>query len=574
MMLSRRERVEAIHRYPMTDVLIIGAGINGIGVFRDLALQGVDVRMVDQGDYCSGASAASSHMAHGGIRYLENGEFRLVREAVQERNRLIQHAPHMVKALPTTIPIFKLFSGLFNAPLKFLGIMDRPAERGAIVIKLGMMLYDSYTRSQGTVPRHVFLNRQESLARFPALNPKILYTGTYFDGAILSPERLAVELILDGVEANERAIPLNYVRANGVQDNQIALVDEVGDEEMTVHPRVVVNAGGPWIDHINTTFGRETQYIGGTKGSHLVLNNPDLREAIGDHEVFFENEDGRMVLVFPLGDRVLIGTSDMRTDSPDEVVVTDEEVAYFFDMLGRVFPGIPVDQTQIVFTYSGVRPLKRSDSARPGQISRNHSIETFELEGEPPLTVYSLVGGKWTSFRAFSEQVSDRILAQLGRRREVSTREMGMGGGRGYPKTVEGQTDWIDRLASHFGLPRDRVEALFDRYGTRAKSVAEFVSMGRDRCLSNYPSYSLREIAYIVQNEDVIHLDDFLLRRSKIGMLGGCTTEGLMELGDVFRELSGWDAEQVLGEIERADYILRTKHRMSFKGYVSDRGTV
>src|SRR5512139_167976 len=120
-------------------VLIVGGGINGVGVFRDLAANGVDVLLVERADFCSGSSAASSHMAHGGIRYLENGEFRLVREAVQERNRLIENAPHLVKPLPTVIPIFKFWSGLLNAPAKFLRLLDQPSERGSVVIKIGLM---------------------------------------------------------------------------------------------------------------------------------------------------------------------------------------------------------------------------------------------------------------------------------------------------------------------------------------------------------------------------------------------------------------------------------------------------
>src|SRR5215216_6898795 len=142
--MNRNEILSALKENPNVSVLIIGGGINGIGTFRDLALNGIDVLLVERGDFCSGASAASSHMAHGGIRYLENGEFRLVREAVRERNRLIENAPHVVKPLPTTIPIFKRFSGMLNAPLKFLGFLDKPAERGSVVIKIGLMLYDAY----------------------------------------------------------------------------------------------------------------------------------------------------------------------------------------------------------------------------------------------------------------------------------------------------------------------------------------------------------------------------------------------------------------------------------------------
>src|SRR5215211_9520648 len=152
--MNRNEILTALKNKPELSVLIVGGGINGIGTFRDLALNGVDVLLVERSDFCSGASSASSHMAHGGIRYLENGEFRLVREAVQERNRLLQNAPHVVKPLPTTIPIFKRFSGMLNAPLKFLRLLDKPSERGSLVIKLGLILYDAYTGRQRTLPRH------------------------------------------------------------------------------------------------------------------------------------------------------------------------------------------------------------------------------------------------------------------------------------------------------------------------------------------------------------------------------------------------------------------------------------
>src|ERR1044071_7955782 len=148
--MNRSEIFSHLKENSEVSVLIIWGGINGIGTFRDLALNGVHVLLVERGDFCSGASSASSHMAHGGIRYLENGEFRLVREAVQERNRLLQNAPHLVKPLPTTIPIFKRLSGLLNAPLKFFGKLNRPSERGSLIIKLGLMIYDAYTGRQRT----------------------------------------------------------------------------------------------------------------------------------------------------------------------------------------------------------------------------------------------------------------------------------------------------------------------------------------------------------------------------------------------------------------------------------------
>src|SRR5512136_1842144 len=218
MIMNRQETLASLQSLSPR-VLIIGGGINGVGTFRDLALQGVDTLLIDRADFCSGASAASSRMAHGGIRYLENGEFRLVREAVQERNRMIQNAPSLVKPLPTTIPIFKTFSGLFNAPLKFLGLLEKPSERGGLVIKIGLIFYDAFTGQKRLVPRHVFDSRSTSLRKYPRINPAVRYTATYYDGIILSPERLTLELLLDAEGEGDHARSLNYVTLIEVKDN-------------------------------------------------------------------------------------------------------------------------------------------------------------------------------------------------------------------------------------------------------------------------------------------------------------------------------------------------------------------
>ena len=164
-----RPNVARLRERPSADVLIIGAGINGIATFRDLALQGVDVALVERGDYVSGASSASSHMIHGGIRYLENGEFRLVQESVTERNRLLKTAPHYVRPLETTIPIFSTFSGILSAPFRLLVTHGRgkPRERGAALIKMGLMMYDTFSRDGGQVPRHRFHGKKKSLAELP-----------------------------------------------------------------------------------------------------------------------------------------------------------------------------------------------------------------------------------------------------------------------------------------------------------------------------------------------------------------------------------------------------------------------
>ena len=561
--MNRSETLAALKKNPNPSVLIIGGGINGIGAFRDLAINGVDVLLVERGDFCSGASSASSHMAHGGIRYLENGEFRLVREAVRERNLMLQNAPHIVKPLPTAIPIFKRFSGLLNAPLKFFGWLDKPSERGSLVIKIGLMFYDAFTGKQHTVPRHQFFSRKKSLAKWNQINPEIVNTAVYYDGAITNPERLGVEMILDAETENVNARALNYVSMVGGAENTIILRDELTDETYDVHPQLVINAAGAWIDSSNKKLGVSTNFIGGSKGSHIVVDHPELRAAIGDPEFFFENDDGRIVLIFPLFAKVLIGPSDIPIENPEEARCTDDEVDYFLRMTKRVFPDLDLTRQRIVYRYSGVRPLPRSTAKTVSQISRDHTIEV--LSGDwTNLTfpVFSLVGGKWTSFRAFGEQAADKALAYLGLTRKRDTRSMPIGGGRGYERDVLEPNRQMGSLFAWTGVSQERLKILFERYGTRAETIATYINSGTDSTLKSLPDYSFREIAYLVQHEKIIHLDDFLLRRSMLAMLGRLTREMILELTHTLGDILGWDGEQKKAEAARALSILADRHEV------------
>ncbi len=561
--MNRNGILSSLKSNPQISVLIVGGGINGIGTFRDLALNSVDVLLVDRADFCSGASAASSHMAHGGIRYLENGEFRLVREAVQERNRMIQNAPHVVKPLPTTIPIFKIFSGFLNAPFKFMRLLDKPSERGTLVIKIGLMVYDAYTGRQRIVPRHQFHSRAESISRWNKLNPNIVNTATYYDGAILQPERLGLELILDAEAENPNARALNYMSLVSGSGDTLLLRDELADAVYEVKPQLVINAAGPWIDFANHSLGLSTRFIGGTKGSHLVLDHPELRAAIDGHEFFFENEDGRIVLIFPLYDRVLVGTSDIALENPDEARCAEEEVDYFLEMIARVFPSIEVTRDDIVFRFSGVRPLAASHAKTTGQITRDHEIQVIGGEWTGlAFPVYSLVGGKWTSFRAFSEQVTDKTLESLGKTRQKSTRTLPIGGGRSYPVTPEEARKFMDRIVAWTGMPAGRAKSLFERYGTRAEQIATFIGRSQDSPLESLPAYSRREIGFIAQHEKVVHLDDFLLRRSMLAMLGRLTREALDEIAGVLAEYKNWDERQKNAEVARMLEILADRHQV------------
>lgn len=560
--MNRAEQLAYIEQNPQVDVLIIGGGVNGIGTFRDLALQGISVLLVEKGDFASGASAASSHMLHGGIRYLENGEFRLVREALHERNRLLQNAPHYAKPLPTTIPIFRWFSGMLNAPLKFLQLQDKPAERGAAVIKAGLIMYDLYTRENRATPTHDFMLKKTSLQKYPKLNPEIVCTATYYDAWMPSPERLCIDMIRDAEAANPKAHALNYLRVSAAAGDMVTLTDERTGKTYAVQPKTVINAAGPWIDFVNQAMQQPTKFIGGTKGSHLILDHPELHAATSGSEFFFENVDGRIVLIFPYMNRVMVGTTDIRIENPEEAVCTDEEIDYILSLIPKVFPTINVNRSHIVYTFSGVRPLPAADVTRTGAISRDHSIQSIPASDNLKFPIHSLIGGKWTTFRAFSEEAADIALQDVGKQRQSSTKHVAIGGGRGYPPDEEGKQNWLKRLQQKTELPLSELNKLFERYGMYAEDVATYMSAGNDAPLELLPDYTRREIGFIVRNEKVVYLEDFLQRRSLIAMLGQAKPDVIQEIADIFTGMFGWTDVQKAQYLMRVHLLLRDKHRV------------
>ena len=208
-----------------------------------------------------------------------------------------------------------------------------------------------------------------------------------------------------------------------------------------------------------------------------------------------------------------------------------------------------------------MRPLPRSTAKTASQISRDHSIEVLSGDWTHlSFPVYSLVGGKWTSFRAFAEQVTDKVLAHLGGSRKKDTRSLPIGGGRGFPRDPAELKRQIESLSAWTGVTRERLNVLFERYGTRAESIATFMNGGTDFILRSMPDYSRREIIFLVQHEKIVHLDDFILRRSMLAMLGRLTREIVDELADVFGNALGWKTEQKVAEVARTLSILADRH--------------
>jgi glycerol-3-phosphate dehydrogenase len=546
---DRSQRIEEIARNGAFDVIVVGGGINGIGVFHDLAQQGLRVLLVEMNDYCSGCSAAPSRMIHGGLRYLENGEVSLVRESLAERDRLLRNAPHLVRPLPTTVPIERFASGLANAALHFLGFTGRPRPRGALPIKLGLMLYDAITRTGRMLPRHRFRGKAATRAAFPALRPSLRFSATYYDAWISHPERLGIELIGDAMAANPQAMALNYARL-ALADGGLTLKDEETGRVISVTARMIVNATGAWIDDSAASLGARLneRLVSGTKGSHLILDNPALIAALDGQMIYFEHSDGRVCIVFPYLGRVLAGSTDLRVDKAGRTACTPEERDYILSALQGLFPTIPVPPDQIVYAYSGIRPLPVSDADFTGRISRGHAVR--RLHGTVPQV--GMVGGKWTTYRAFAEATVDLVLADLGLTRRVSTRDLTIGGGTGYSDQL------ASGLVTRMGLTGERAAYLVDLYGACAGQVAEFCGVD-DRPLPGVPM-TAGEVRWAVAREQAVHLADVLQRRSPLAIRGLLSRPLVAAVARVMAVELGWSEARTKGEITRFLNDLETWH--------------
>lgn len=541
-----REQLKKLRERPQAQVLIVGGGINGVATFRYLAMQEIDVALVERGDYCQGASGASSHMIHGGIRYLENGEFRLVHEAVRERNSLLEIAAHYVKPLRTTIPIFSTFSGVFAAPLRFLTHRQGKAqERGALLIKIGLVMYDFFAGVTGrNTPWHTFKRGGAARADLPALRQDVKYTATYFDASVHNPERLTLDLLRDALADSGSARASNYVSLQGFGDGRAQLRDELTGEDFDFTADVIINATGAWVDLTNEQLGMRTRWTGGTKGSHIVVDSPELLAATGGREIFFEHSDGRIVLIYPMLDRVLVGTTDLEHDMRTPAVCTAEEVDYFFRLIHHVFPTIDVEPSQIVYRFSGVRPLPHHDDTAPGFVSRDYQVHQTRLTDRT--VMFSLIGGKWTTFRALAETLGAKALKFLRAEQVRTTVGVPIGGGKDFPRTQQDTDRWIQERAHLIG--EQRAAILLERYGTRADAVIE--SLGsNERILDHSTELSHEELGYMLREEQVAQLADVFIRRTNLAFRGLVDAELATEVAHIVAEALAWDEQETHAQI-------------------------
>ncbi len=377
------------------DVVIIGAGINGAGIARDAAMRGLKVLLLEKGEIGGGTTSASTRLIHGGLRYLEHFEFGLVRESLRERETLLKIAPHLVRPLPIIIPIYK------------------QNKRGPATIRAGMIVYDLLSWGK-SLPRHRMLSREVTLEQIPGLNPQDLRgSALYFDAQVEFPERLVMENVSAARELGAQVFDHTTVTKLEVEDGRVSAVQFVtaDGQSHSARARMVINATGPWIDRLLKRAPVESpKLIGGTKGSHLVV--PPFPAAPANAIYLEARSDGRPIFIIPWNGKYLIGTTDVRFEGdPDEVRCEPWEVEYLLGETNVAFPTAQLTGEDVLFTYSGVRPLPATTDQDEQSITRRHSIR----EHPRLVNLLSIVGGKLTTYRSLAEECVDLIFRKLGR---------------------------------------------------------------------------------------------------------------------------------------------------------------
>lgn len=514
------------------DVVIIGGGMAGAGVARDLALRGLSVALLDKGDFASATTSVSSKLIHGGLRYLELFDFALVRESLRERQRLQRLAPHLVTPLPFLVPIY------------------RDSSRGLIRVRLGLRLYDWLTPGRDREHYRV-LRAIDALSLEPAIRPDDLRgAGYYFDDLLLFPERLCLENVLSACRHGARAY--NYCQVlEVVRDARGAIAgvkarDLVTGAEARLGARVVVNAAGPWVDEIRARAGiteRGRHILRRTKGIHCLL--PKMTE----RAIYHSTTDDRMIFVIPWREFSLVGTTD--TDFAgdlDRLWATREEVDYLLAEVRRALADPRVRADQVAYTYAGVRPLSYEDGKRASDVSRAHRIVP-EAGGR----FLSITGTKLTCFRSLAEQLGDTVTRALGRPAPARTATRMLDGTDEELGRLEARA-WLDVSAemAATGLSRETLETLVTNYGRAYARVVELagkVPAGAERLCPTNPDI-VAELHHAVQEELTVSLQDFLLRRTGIGT-SRCQGEDCAEsIARRMAGLLGWSRRRLDAELD------------------------
>lgn len=551
-------------------ILVLGGGVHGVGVVRELVHQGLPVVLVEARDLASGATAKSSRLIHGGLRYLEYGDVGLVRESLHERQRMLDCAPHFVRPLELFIPVRQSWSGLVHAAAGFVGLTrtgvgkwlgPRP-ERGFWPVRLGLTMYDWLAgRDQLPPSRAVSVGTpdvpQVNRARFTQLL-------AYYDAQMPLPERFVLALLADAeATARSQGTALEVYTHAELQTvgESLRIVDRsAGNELRMLRPAAIVNTTGAWGDAtLGRLTGEKTQYFGGTKGSHFVTWHPQLLQAVGQHGVYAEAGDGRLVFILPFGEAVLVGTTDVTfAEDPGHAVATEQELSYLRGLVEEVM-GVALTAEDVTLHYSGVRPLPKADESSNAAVSREHFILNEDWSGIP---LWTLVGGKLTTWRPVAEQIADRLLERLGLARQVSLSERMIPGGEDYAALQADPAAMLAGELSTLGVTREEVAALWPLYGSRLRDIVRAVE---DRTPVAGTAISRGVVRWMIEHEHVQTLEDLVEGRLMLVFARELTRGTLAELAGLLVECDRLSAEEAEREVEETIARLRRYYGRRFE---------
>lgn len=519
------------------DIIIIGGGITGANVLWDATLRGYNCLLVEKNDYASGTSQATSKLIHGGLRYLRNLEFALVRESLSERRYLAKISPHAIRPMGFIIPIRSWFS--------------------RIQLFFGMELYNalSFDRnkeidSDVKLPRYRWNSLAETIYKAMGLSRKSLKGSfQYYDYANINPEKHTTEFILSAKEKGAHAF--NYLSVTTLKKQNsggytVGLTDSITGKKVLVSTKVVVNSAGPWADVIESMTGVTAEKkLVRSKGIHAVVRNIS-----GNECVVLSKRDGSHLFVIPWRGKTIVGTTDTAyEEDPDRFKVKQSEIVDLLDEVNHSFGFAKLTLKDVDYYYGGLRPLVEDPGSTEGTYSASRKSEIFHYEKEGFPGFFSALGGKYTTSRAVAETLVNAIdLYSKGTESPCATKFTPLLGGR-----YQSLKELVNELQlKHPKTSGSKLETLAKRYGSVSWKILSLEGNDFYR-IPNGEIYYEEEVEYLITHEEILHLTDFYFRRSGVGTVGTLDTSERIRIDKKIAKLLGWNADRLKEETKSVD---------------------
>lgn len=502
-------------------LIVVGGGITGAGIVLEAARQGLKVLLVEKHDFAWGTSSRSSKMVHGGLRYMAAGDIKTTRDSVHERERLLKEAPGLVDLMTYAMPHYKK---QFPNPFIFNALL---------------WVYDLFSGNK----YRKFIKPAEFLKRYPLLRADSFLGATLFADAVTDDSRLVMRVLHEAVRAG--ACCINYVSADNIHcENDrltgVALKNQLTQEVIDISAEVVINATGVWVDELRNKIVNEHK-IRPSRGSHIVLSAERL--PVEDSLTILHPDDQRPIFIYPWYGRTIVGTTDIDQDTieQDEAGISEKELSYLLKLVQHYFSAAEIVKSDVIASFSGVRPLINSGALSPSKEKRSHSV--WENKG-----LVSVSGGKLTTFRLIAQ---DALKAA---EKYISGFRLNPYSEHVFSPTAQPEND-VSSLSEY------TAKRLQGFYGYQFGSVLETINKNEEQqALAAWLLWG--ELRWIAANESIQHLDDLLLRRTRVGLLleqGGLEFE--QEVKTICEQELGWDSARWQVELERYVNILDTYYR-------------